>query len=50
MEGVIRTLSVNDELMAQRAGLGYSQATDLADAIMLTAGLPYQSAHAVVGH
>jgi argininosuccinate lyase len=36
--------------MAHRAGLGYSQATDLADAIMLSTGLPYETAHRVVGH
>lgn len=50
MDGVMRTLSANTELMAQRAGLGYSQATDLADTIMLTTGVPYQSAHSVVGY
>lgn len=49
MAGVMRTLSVNVGLMAQRAGAGYAQATDLADAIMLCAGLPYQEAHRVVG-
>lgn len=49
MAGVMRTLKVNTTLMAQRAGLGYSQATDLADAIMLATGLPYQTAHRVVG-
>jgi argininosuccinate lyase len=49
MAGVMRTLNVNVGLMAERAGLGYSQATDLADTIMLTTGLPYQSAHRVVG-
>jgi argininosuccinate lyase len=49
MAGVMRTLCVNVALMAERAGLGYAQATDLAEAIMLTADLPYQDAHRVVG-
>ena len=49
MAGVTGTMKVNVDLMAERAGLGYSQATDLADVIMLTAGLPYASAHRVVG-
>jgi argininosuccinate lyase len=49
MEGVLCTLNVNAEVMAQRVSLGYTQATDLADAIMTATGLPYQSAHLVVG-
>lgn len=48
--GVVRTLHVNVSRMTQRAKLGYFQATDLADAIMLETGLPYQQAHQVVGH
>lgn len=50
MDGVIGTMVVNAELMAQRTSLGFLQATDLADAIMLATGLPYQSAHRLVGH
>jgi argininosuccinate lyase len=49
MGGVMRTLAVNAALMAQKVGLGYSQATDLAEVIMLSTGLPYQNAHQVVG-
>jgi argininosuccinate lyase len=49
MTGVIGTLRVNVERMAHRSCLGYSQATDLADVIMLTCGLPYEDAHRVVG-
>jgi argininosuccinate lyase len=49
MAGVLHTLSVNVRLMAQRAGAGYAQATDLAESIMLSTGLPYQEAHQVVG-
>ena len=49
MHGVMRTLRVNRQRMAEMTGLGYAQATDLADAIMLSTGLPYESAHRVVG-
>jgi argininosuccinate lyase len=50
MQGIIQTLSVSRQRMAERAGLGYAQATDLADAIMLSSGLPYETAHRIVGH
>lgn len=50
MDGVIRTLIISDSLMAQRSELGYSQATDLAEVIMLNVGMPYHSAHRIVGH
>jgi argininosuccinate lyase len=50
MTGVVSTLFFNGRLMAERVGLGYCQATDLADIIMLNAGLPYETAHRVVGH
>lgn len=49
MAGVMRTLSVNVTLMASRAAEGYSQATDLAELIMLEAKLPYIQAHRLVG-
>jgi argininosuccinate lyase len=49
MTGVMASLQVNAAMMARRSGLGYAQATDVADAIMLATGLPYQRAHQVVG-
>ena len=49
MAGVVRTLSVNAPLMASQAAEGYSQATDLAELIMLEAKLPYLAAHRLVG-
>jgi argininosuccinate lyase len=45
MAGVVKTLSVNVPLMACRASEGYSQATDLAELIMLESKLPYITAH-----
>jgi argininosuccinate lyase len=48
MAGIVRTLSVNEAGMASQAGQGYSQATDLAEVIMLEANLPYLAAHRLV--
>lgn len=48
MAGVVSTIKVNISVMADKLKLGYSQATDLAEAIMLATGLPYQTAHTVV--
>jgi argininosuccinate lyase len=49
MAGVLRGLQVNQALMAQRAGEGYTGATDLAEVIMQRAGLDYRTAHTIVG-
>jgi argininosuccinate lyase len=49
MDGVMGSLTVNRERMAERAGLGFSQATDLAEVLMVHCHLPYQDAHRVVG-
>jgi argininosuccinate lyase len=49
MAGVIRTISVNVKVMADRTAQDYSQATDLAEVIMLEARLPYLTAHRLVG-
>jgi argininosuccinate lyase len=48
MAGVMRSFTVNRQLMAQRAGMGFSQATDLADTIMQNSAVPYQDAHRIV--
>ena len=49
MSGVVRTLSVNEARMAQELENGFSQATDLAEYVMLTTGIDYRSAYHVVG-
>ncbi len=49
MAKVIAGLTFNTELMAQRAGEGYAQATDLAEVVMTHAGLNYRTAHRIVG-
>jgi len=50
MAGVLNTLKVNTSNMTRTMKLGYSQATDLAEVIMLAVGLPYLTAHKVVQH
>jgi argininosuccinate lyase len=49
MTGVVTGLTFNTRLMAQRAGEGFAQATDLAEVIMERTGLNYRTAHRVVG-
>jgi argininosuccinate lyase len=49
MAGVVEGLTFNTPLMAQRAGEGYAQATDLAEVIMERTGLNYRTAHRIVG-
>ncbi|WP_329480392.1 lyase family protein [Kribbella sp. NBC_01484] len=49
MEGVVDTLSVNETRMWERLEEGYTQATDLAEFVMLRCGLDYRAAYLVVG-
>jgi argininosuccinate lyase len=49
MAGVVKGLTFNAPLMAERAAEGYAQATDLAEVIMQKAGLNYRTAHRIVG-
>ncbi len=49
MAGVVRTLEVNAERMAQELDTGYTQATDLAEYIVQACGVDYRSAYIVVG-
>ena len=49
MRGVVATLTVNRERMWKVLEGGFSQATDLAEHIMLTSGIDYRTAYRVVG-
>jgi argininosuccinate lyase len=49
MDGVLRGIRFNTELMAARASEGYAQATDLAELIMQTTHLNYRTVHHLVG-
>jgi argininosuccinate lyase len=49
LAGTLAGLSVNQSVMAQRAGQNYSGATDLTEVIMLEARLDTHTAHRIVG-
>ena len=49
LAGTVAGLTVKPAVMARRAGQGFSGATDLADVIMLQAGLDSGAAHRIVG-
>lgn len=49
LAGTLAGLMVNEEVMAQRAGQNYSGATDLAELLMLEAGIDANTAHRIVG-
>ncbi len=49
MAGMVRDLSVNQEAMREAATHGYSTATDLADWLVRTLGMPFRNAHHVTG-
>ena len=49
MKGMISTMTVNEEAMAQEAKKGYLAATDVAD-YLAKKGLPFRKAHEVVGN
>lgn len=47
--GVMRTLTVHVNVMAQRTNEDYAQATDLAEILMISTGISYLDAHRIVG-
>jgi argininosuccinate lyase len=47
--GMVRDLKPNPEAMRRAAAVGYSTATDLADWLVRTLGLPFRDAHHVTG-
>ncbi len=49
MTGMVRDMTVNAAAMKKAAGSGYSTATDLADWLVRTLGLPFREAHHVTG-
>jgi len=48
-EGMVRDLTVNAEAMARAAGAGHATATDLADWLVRTLGVPFREAHHTTG-
>jgi argininosuccinate lyase len=49
MTGMVRDMAVDAARMKKAAGEGYSTATDLADWLVRTLGLPFRDAHHVTG-
>jgi argininosuccinate lyase len=47
--GVVAGMTVNEARMREALDTGFSQATDLAEQVMLCAGLDYRSAYQIVG-
>jgi argininosuccinate lyase len=48
--GVVRTMRVNAERMAEELRAGYTQSTDLAEHLVQACGVDYRTAYVVVGH
>jgi argininosuccinate lyase len=49
MAGMVRDLTPNVEVMAAAAGAGHATATDLADWLVRTHGVPFREAHHITG-
>ncbi len=49
MTGMVRDLQFNPERMREVAAMGYSTATDLADALVRLADVPFREAHHITG-
>jgi len=49
MAGMVRDMTINESAMRQAAAAGFSTATDLADWLVRTLGLPFREAHHVTG-
>jgi argininosuccinate lyase len=49
MAGAVSTLKVNKKEMARKSTLGFTTATEIADTIVRATGLPFRTAHGIVG-
>ena len=49
MTGMVSDMTINETAMRRAAGSGYATATDLADWLVRTLGLPFREAHHVTG-
>jgi argininosuccinate lyase len=49
MEGMIRTLKVHAEVLAAQSVAGFTTATELADTMVRETGIPFRTAHQIVG-
>lgn len=49
MTGAVNTLKVNKKEMARKSTMGFTTATEIADTIVRSTGLPFRTAHGIVG-
>lgn len=49
MDGMMRTMKINREIMALKSVIGFTTATELADTIVRATGIPFRTAHQIVG-
>jgi argininosuccinate lyase len=49
IDGCLSTLRFNEKRMKEGAGLGFSTATELADSLVRITGMPFRTAHKIVG-
>lgn len=49
MSGIMETLTVHEEVMKKQSVTGFTTATELADTLVRTAGIPFRTAHQIVG-
>ena len=49
MEGMVKDMTANRDVLAASAGSGFSTATDLADWLVRVLGMPFRDAHHVTG-
>ncbi len=49
MAGAVGTLKVNEKEMERKSTMGFTTATEIADTIVRATGLPFRTAHGIVG-
>ncbi|HJH31478.1 MAG TPA: argininosuccinate lyase [Methanosarcinaceae archaeon] len=49
MAGMVGTMKVNTDMMAKQSVAGFTTATELADTIVRATGVPFRTAHQIVG-
>ncbi len=49
LRGMVSTLTINEKVMRERAGINFTQGTDLADTLVREKGLSFRTAHRIIG-
>jgi len=49
LDGCLSTLKFNKERLEKSSGAGFSTATEIADSLVRTTGMPFRTAHSIVG-